>query len=125
VLLAIIISIGMMLLIRVCELITEVRSSGLFVRFHPFQLSFKPIDLTDLVEIRVRTYRAMAEFCGWGRKIGWKGNCYTVSGNLGVDLIFAGRRPLLIGSKNPQGLAEALGNIWGGRRVDLIMEKKA
>ena len=118
------VALGAMWLIKSFRLTTEVRTSGLYIRLFPYQLSFHRIELDDLVEIRVRTYRALAEFGGYGRKFGWKGSCYTISGEWGVDLKFAGRRPLLIGSQMPQKLADALGLISAGRRVDSAVSKE-
>ncbi len=123
-LLAVMVTLGVMLLIRSFELTTEVRTSGLYIRLFPYQLSFHRIELDDLVEIRVRTYRALSEFGGYGRKFGWKGSCYTISGEWGVDLKFAGSRPVLIGSQMPQKLADALGLISAGRRADSAVSKE-
>ncbi|MEW6351632.1 MAG: DUF6141 family protein [Thermodesulfobacteriota bacterium] len=120
---AVLIPVGAAILLRLFEMTTEVRTSGLYVRMYPFHLSFRRIDLSDLTEIRVRRYRPIVEYGGYGIRIGWKGSAYNVSGNLGVDLIFAHRRPLLIGSQMPRRLAEVLGEIWRGPRVDMLSKE--
>ncbi len=119
-LVGVLVAAGVFILLRLFEMTTEVRVSGLYVRMYPFHLSFRRIDLSGLSEIRLRRYRAIAEYGGYGIRVGWKGSAYNVSGDLGVDLIFAHGRPLLIGTQMPHDLAQALGKIWSGRRVDML-----
>ena len=92
---------------------TEVRPTGVFVRHYPFHTTFKKIELHGLRRCEARTYRPMREYGGWGIKTGRGKRAYNVSGNRGVELEFEGGRKLLIGSKKPEQLANAIESIGG------------
>jgi hypothetical protein len=89
-------------------LTTEVRSDGIYYRFFPFHRSFHKIKLEDLVRYKVRTYRPIREYGGWGIRWGRKGKAYNVSGNRGVQLELSDGKRLLLGSQKPEKFAEAL-----------------
>ena len=112
---AIVFSFGLPCVFYKMNLTTEVRSEGIYYRYFPFHLSFHKIGLEDIVEYQVRTYRALKDYGGWGIRYGQKGKAYNVSGNLGVQLELANGEYLLIGSQNPEELAEALGSALGRR----------
>jgi hypothetical protein len=63
-----------------------------------------------LTKIYVRQYAALTEYGGWGLRFGlWgKGTAYNVSGNKGLQLEFHTNKKLLIGTKKPDELTEAL-----------------
>jgi hypothetical protein len=92
------------------KLTTEVRKSGLYIRFFPFHLSFKriPREREKLKKHEVRTYSPITEYGGWGIKWGSGGKAYNVSGNRGVQLEFTDGKRLLIGSQKPEQLDSAI-----------------
>jgi len=96
------------ILMHTTKLTTEVRSTGLYVRFFPFHISFKKIPLENLVRHEARTYRPIMEYGGWGIRYGIQGKAYNVSGNQGVQLYFSGGTKLLIGSQRSRELADAI-----------------
>jgi hypothetical protein len=100
----------MVLLYKTC-LLTEVRDTGLFVRFFPFHFSFHAIPLQDVKGFRAVTYRPIKEYGGWGIRYGISGKAYTVAGNRGVRLEFHSGKSLLIGSQRPEELEAALREI--------------
>lgn len=92
---------------------TEVRPSGLYVRYSPFHATFKTIELKGLRTCEARTYGPIREFGGWGIRVGMGKRAYNVSGNQGVELTYENGKRLLIGSKKPEQLAGAVESIRG------------
>jgi hypothetical protein len=80
-----------------------VDASGVCVRFRPFLT--RRIGFQEIEECAARRYRPILEFGGWGIRVGWRKRAYNVSGNLGVQLVLAGGRRVLIGSQRPAELA--------------------
>jgi len=97
------------------KLITEVREDGLYVRFFPLHLSFKRIDLGDVVACEAVTYSPLWEFGGWGIRRGRTSRAYNVSGNRGVRLTFADGKSLVIGSQEAEELAGAIETVLARR----------
>jgi hypothetical protein len=97
---------GVTYLFAKLKLIVEVRDDGLYIRFFP--LSRKIIRYEDIEESYVRTYSPLKEYGGWGIRYSRKGKAYNVSGNQGVQLKLSGGKQLLIGSQQPEKLADAI-----------------
>ncbi len=108
-------------LIVSASLTTRVDKAGLSIRFRPFHLRPKRIDLSQLADVQAITYRPVADYGGWGihysfsKRVG-RGKTYNVSGNRGVKLTFANGRHLLIGSQRPEELAAAILQWWDQSR---------
>ena len=92
-------------------LTTEVRPSGLYVRYFPFHTRFQQIPLDGVRSCTARTYRPIREYGGWGIRVGVGKKAYNVSGNRGVEIEYEGRKKLLIGSKKADQLASAIESI--------------
>lgn len=99
---------GLVWLMCAAHLITEVRSSGLYIKFYPFHRSFQKIDLDSVITMEVVTYRPMWDYRGYGIRYGAWGKVYNVYGNRGVKLTYRGGKILMIGSQRPEELAGAL-----------------
>ena len=97
------------------KLIVEVRDDGLYIRFFP--LSRQIIRYENIEKSYVRTYRPLKEYGGWGIRYGRKGKAYNVSGNRGVQLKLSGGKRLLIGSQQPEKLADAIAARMGSFNV--------
>ncbi|WP_406656987.1 DUF6141 family protein [Methanolobus sp. ZRKC2] len=98
------------------RLITEVRSSGLYIRFYPFHLSFKKYQFESIKSYEVCQYNPLRDYGGWGIRFGPKGRAYNVSGNKGVLLEFRNGKKLMVGSQNPDELAAAISRGMGSFR---------
>ncbi len=90
------------------ELTTEVSADGLRLRFFPFHLSFRRIDLARVTRCQAVTYRPILQYGGWGIRWTWKGKAYNISRNRGVRIDYTNGRHLLIGSQRPDELAHAI-----------------
>jgi hypothetical protein len=94
-------------LLLAARLRTEVSTRGLRLRFPPFV--DREIPFTEIRRVGARTYRPLREYGGWGIRWGGKGRtAYNVSGNRGVEVELTDGRTVMVGSRRPDELAEAL-----------------
>ena len=89
---------------------TQVKNDGIYVRLFPLQLSFKFFPWNNLSECFVREYNPVAEYGGWGLRLGLfgKGTAYNISGNKGLELQFNNNKKLLIGTQKPEELQQVI-----------------
>ncbi len=95
------------------RLTTEVRPSGLYVRYFPFHLRYQQIPLDSIKVCEARKYSPIREYGGWGIKSGAGKKAYNVSGNNGVEIVYENGKKLLIGSNKSGQLAGAIDSIRG------------
>ena len=89
------------------RLIIRVSGDTLHVRYVPFRK--RDIPLSEIAVAESKRYHPMRDYLGWG--IRWmprKGWVYSISGDRGVQLVFTNGRKLLLGSRKPIQLAEAI-----------------
>ena len=108
---------GLIWLFFVMRLVTEVHPDGIYLGFFPF--SSQKIMYTTIVDHRVREYRPIREYGGWGIRFNRSGRAYTVSGNLGVQLELSNGKGLLIGTQDPNELLRAIGSAVSGRAKEM------
>ena len=89
---------------------TQIKQDGIYVRLFPLQLSFKFFSWNNLLKCYVRNYNPVAEYGGWGLRLGLfgKGTAYNISGNEGLQLEFTNGKKLLIGTQKPEELSEVI-----------------
>jgi hypothetical protein len=92
---------------------TRIKKDGIYVRFFPLHLEFKHYTWDRLKKSYIRQYSPMAEFGGWGLRVGifGKGTAFNVSGDKGLQLEFTDNKKLLIGTNKPDELSETLNKI--------------
>ncbi len=92
---------------------TMIQKDGINIRFFPFHLSFRHYAWDQLSKSYIREYSPIAEYGGWGVRIGvfGKGKAYTVSGKMGLQLEFTDGRKLLIGTNNADEMEAILKTI--------------
>ena len=114
----ILLSVGLLWMMLVARLVTEVRDDGIYIRFYPFHRNFHGFLWEDIESFEARTYRPILEYGGWGIKYGSGGKAYNVSGNRGLQLDLGGGRSgrVLIGSQCPEELAMAAESARGEAR---------
>ena len=99
---------GVLVLIWICRLETEVRRDGLFVRFFPFHQQERKIKLEGLSSFGAVEYRPIWEYGGWGMRWRPGGRAYNVRGRRGVKMEFENGKHLLIGSQRAEELEGAI-----------------
>lgn len=97
--------------LRVGRLETVVDDVGLRIRWYPLHLRWRQIPLEGVERVEAVKYRPIWEYGGYGIRMGLRSRAYNVVGNQGVRLHYEGGRHLLIGSRRPEELAEAVRSI--------------
>ena len=67
--------------LRVC-----VNNKGIYYQFFPFHIKLQHIKSEDIKSIEAVKYSPIRDYGGWGIRHGFKGKCYNVKGNLGVNV---------------------------------------
>lgn len=97
-----------MLICALFKMTTKVFNDEVRVIFGYFPVYTRRIAIRDVRSFEAVKYNPIAEFGGWGIKMrkGW--TALSMSGNLGVRIIMADQRNLLIGSARPDLLSQAI-----------------
>lgn len=106
-LLWVVIGIGLPALLLSIRMAVEVMSDQVVIRYRP--LVKRSIPAAEIVEAKARTYQPVKEYGGWGIK-GWsrKNMAYNMSGHRGVELTLRDGRRVMLGSQQPEQLAQAI-----------------
>jgi hypothetical protein len=101
---------GIVFLMVTCRLETEIRPDGITYRFFPFHLGERRIGWGEIASCRIRTYRPIVEYGGWGlrRGRGGRGLACNVKGNTGLQLELIDGRKILLGTQMPDEMEKAL-----------------
>ncbi len=88
----------------------RVDATGIHVRFAPWQRRGRHIPWAEVQGCRVRRYRPLVDFGGWGwrRSLNGRLEGYTTRGDQALELDLGDRRSLLIGTQRPEELAAVL-----------------
>ena len=87
---------------------TNITKDGIYVRFFPFQLTFKFYPWNKIKESFVRQYSPIGEYGGWGIRGLGKNRALNVSGNKGIQLVTDDGLKLLIGTQKSDEATKVL-----------------
>ncbi len=88
---------------------TRVRHDGIEVRFFPFV--HKKYFWGTVAKAYIRKYHPIKEYGGWGYRGLRRNRAFSMSGNMGLQLEFNDKTKLLIGTRRPAELEDALRKI--------------
>jgi hypothetical protein len=97
---------GTMWLLYNMRLITIVDQRGIDLHMWPLRRRFIPF--MEIRSAMARDYNPIAEYGGWGLRLGRKGWAYNMRGRRGVQLELSKGLPVLIGSQRVDELAAAI-----------------
>ncbi len=99
---------GLPLITITLRQVTELRHDHLTVEIAPFWT--REVPLTEVESAEAVTYKPLIHFGGWGIRYSpiTKQWAYTMKGKQAVLLELADHKPLLVGTKRPDELAEAI-----------------
>lgn len=89
---------------------TQVRSDGIYYKMTPF-FGFRKIDKTQIESWYVRDYKPIEEYGGWGIRFSLKrsnGWAFNVSGKTGLQMELLSGKRILLGSRQPGDLKQAM-----------------
>ena len=99
---------GANLLVLKMRLKTKVTNEAIWVSFPPLR-KWKKITPAMIQHWEIKTYNPNRDFGGHGMKRTRKyGVCYTIHGNIGLQIIFTDGRKFLIGTQKKQALEHAM-----------------
>jgi hypothetical protein len=104
--------VGLPLFFRALRLVTVVDAGGVRYRFSPFHLAERVLPPVHICSYEARTYKPLLEYGGWGIRSGRGGDAYNVSGDRGVQFVFAGGKRLLLGTQRPEEFVAALDRVF-------------
>lgn len=99
---------GLIVFMGALKLQTEVSTAGLFLRFKPIHRKTRQVDLENVTAVTAIQYRPALEYGGWGIRWIRDGKAYNVSGDLGVRIDYENGYHLLIGTRHPDALKQAI-----------------
>lgn len=96
------------ILILNTKLYTEIDEMGITVQMKPFHLKPKFFPWDEIESVEVRKYKPMAEYGGWGLRIGLNGTAYNIKGNMGLQIYLKNEKKILIGTQKSDELNQYL-----------------
>ncbi len=87
---------------------TRIDKNGIYYRFAPIHQKDRWIKWGEVKDAHVRKYKPIAEYGGWGFRIGRSGKALNISGNMGLQIEFTNGKRLLLGTRKPEELERAL-----------------
>ena len=90
----------------IIKLETKIDVLGIRVRLFPFHFQFKYFPWKNIQKAYIREYSPMMDYGGWGLRLGTfgRGKAYSVSGDLGLQLVFKNEKKLLVGTQKADEL---------------------
>ena len=91
------------------KLITEIKKDGIQITFTPFTNFIIPFN--KIRSYKIREYRPILEYGGWGIRFNRTGKAYTVSGKIALQIELSNGKEILIGTENPDKLLQSLNKL--------------
>ncbi len=89
-------------------MVTQVLPEGIVVRCSPFGFLKRRIDWNDIQRLYARTYAPLAEYGGWGIRLGKSGTAYNIRGSQGIQVELKNGKKVLIGTQHPDAFMAAV-----------------
>lgn len=115
-----IISGGISFIFNKAKLIMQIRTDGIYVSFPPLRNSFTICYWENIDKLFIREYNPLGEYGGWGIKGRGNNLAYNVSGNIGIQLVLINDSKLLIGTNQPEEIANVLTRLG---KLDYLIEQ--
>ena len=99
-------SFGFIFLFWKMKLITTIKEDGINIIFVPFTNFIIPF--SKIKYYKIREYRPIIEYGGWGIRFNKSGKAYTVCGTTGLQISLLNGKEILIGTQRPDPILESL-----------------
>ena len=115
-----IISGGISFIFNKAKLIMQIRTDGIYVSFPPLRNFYTIYYWENIDKLFIREYNPIGEYGGWGIKGRGNNLAYNVSGNIGIQLVLINDSKLLIGTNQPEEIANVLTRLG---KLDYLIEQ--
>lgn len=95
-----------LLFLLVVRLNTQIDEKGISIRFLPFVRN-KTWMWEEISEVYITEY-SIADYGGWGYRIGKNGIAYNTKGKYGLQLLLKNNSRILIGTQKPEQIQEII-----------------
>ncbi|RLD91188.1 MAG: hypothetical protein DRJ09_01945 [Bacteroidetes bacterium] len=85
-----------------------IKKDGIHLKFKPIYIKERVIKRETIERFKVRKYKPVLDYGGWGIKQGSKGRAINISGNIGLQLWLKNEKKLLIGTQRPEAIQRAM-----------------
>ena len=99
-------SFGFIFLFWKMKLITTIKEDGINIIFVPFTNFIIPF--SKIKYYKIREYKPIIEYGGWGIRFNKSGKAYTVCGTTGLQISLLNGKEILIGTQRPDPILESL-----------------
>ena len=99
-------SFGFIFLFWKMKLITTIKEDGINIIFVPFTNFIIPF--SKIKYYKIREYRPIIDYGGWGIRFNKSGKAYTVSGKIGLQIELSNGDGILIGTQKPDALLHSV-----------------
>ncbi len=96
----------------------NIGSDGISFRYPILKMKFDLIEKANIESFKVREYKPMKEFGGWGyKKVSKKRNkiAHNVSGNIGLEVFLTNGKTIMFGTKRKDAISFAMNKMMEGR----------
>lgn len=108
-LISVVVMLGIFSLLFTFRLKTKITNEGILLQFPPLYRKWRHITPDAIDRYEIRKYRAKWEYGGHGpRRRRNAGNAFTVSGNIGLQLILKDGKKILIGTQRKLAIESAM-----------------
>jgi len=92
-----------------CKLKIKISDKRIWISYPPFRGNWKKLNKAEIKRYQIRKYSPWREYYGRGFRNHWiYGMCYTISGNIGLQLYLKNGKKILIGTQQKQGIKYAM-----------------
>lgn len=105
------INVVIIVLFSFIKLKTTINAEGIMIQFFPFLLKSKFIPWSEVGKIYVKDYKPIADYGGWGYRIGANGKAFNTKGSCGLQLVLKDGSNLLIGTQKKNELSSIVDKI--------------
>ncbi len=87
-------------------LLTAIKEDGIQIKFFPFTDFLIPFN--KIKDYKIKEYRPIIDYGGWGIRFNKSGKAYTVSGKIGLQIELSNGEKVLIGTQKPDALLQSV-----------------
>ena len=89
-------------------LLTIIKEDGIQIKFFPFTDVIIPFK--NIKDYKIKEYRPILDYGGWGIRFNKSDKAYTVCGKIGLQIELSNGKKILLGTQKPDDLIQSVNN---------------